>query len=122
MLATARANGKIEPDYEIPAAQRNNLPERIQARLQRWHDAGRLPDFPFGTDFTEDELAIVAALTRLKRSAAHPLELIKRLLGSAVEQVLDHKEVPERYLERMGLQEAHTLKDRLMRIVFVGNL
>ncbi len=52
LLATAKMNGKIELEYEIPQAQRNNRPEVIEAGLRRWHDAGLLPDFPLGTDFT----------------------------------------------------------------------
>ena len=122
LLATAKMNGKVELEYEIPQAQRNNRPEVIEARLQRWHDAGLLPDFPLGTDFTDDELVIVGALTRLQHSAGHPLALVKLLLDATVGQTLGHKEVPEQYLERMGLQDAHGLKDRLMRALFAGNL
>ena len=121
LLATAKMNGKIELEYEIPEAQRNNRPEVIETCLQRWHDAGLLPDFPLGSDFTDDELAIVGALTKLQHSAEHPLELVKLLLDATVGQALAHREVPERYLERMGLQDAHGLKDRLMRALFMGN-
>ncbi|MDR3455428.1 MAG: acetyl-CoA hydrolase/transferase C-terminal domain-containing protein [Rhodoferax sp.] len=121
LLATAKLNGKIELEYEIPDAQRNNRPDVIEAGLQRWHDAGLLPDFPLGTDFTDDELAIVGALTRLQHSVEHPLALVKLLLDATVGQALAHREVPERYLERMGLQDAHGLKDRLMRALFAGN-
>ena len=121
LLATAKMNGKIELEYEIPDAQRNNRPEVVESILQRGHDAGLLPDFPLGTDFTDDELIIVSALTRLQHSSEHPLELVKLLLDATVGQAMSHKEVPERYLERMGLQDAHGLKDRLMRALFAGN-
>ncbi len=122
LAAVAKANGKLDAGYDIPEAQRHNLPGRIDAALRPWHDEGLLPDFPLGTDFTDDELVIVGALARLKRSAEHPLELVKMLVESAVEQVFDHKEVPERYLDRMGFHEAHGLKDKLMRTLFVGNI
>ena len=81
-----------------------------------------LPDFPFGTDFTEDELVIVRSLARLTRSVEHPADLVATLVKSAIGQLLDSETVPERYLERMGMTEAHTLKDKLMRTLFVGNL
>ncbi len=69
-----------------------------------------------------DELVIFGALTRLQHSAEHPLELVKLLLDATVGQALGHKEAPERYLERLGLKDAHGLKDRLMRALFAGNL
>jgi hypothetical protein len=122
LLAAAKMNGKIELEYEIPAAQRNNRPEVVETRLRRWHEAGLLPDFPLSTDFTEDELVIVQALTRLQHSTEHPLELVKLVLNATMGQALGHQDAPERYLERMGLQDAHGLKDRLMRALFVGNL
>ena len=122
LVAIAKSNGKLNAAYEVPEVQRHNLPGRIDAALKQWRDEGLLPDFPLGTDFTDDELVIVGALTRLKRSVEHPLELVKMLIGSAVEQVLDHKNVPERYLDRMGFHEAHGLKDKLMRTLFVGNI
>ena len=122
LLAVAKLNGKIELDYEIPAAQRNNRPEVVETRLRHWREAGLLPDFPLGTDFTDDELAIVEALTRLRHSTEHPLELVKLLLHATIGQALGHQDTPERYLERMGLHDAHGLKDRLMRALFVGNL
>ena len=118
----AKSNGKLNAGYEIPEAQRHNLPGRIDAALKPWHDEGLLPDFPLGTDFTDDELVIVRALTRLKRSSEHPLELVKMLIGGAMEQLFDQSDVPERYLDRMGLHEAHGLKDKLMRTLFVGNI
>jgi len=125
LVAAAKANGKLDAGYEIPDALRHNLPGRIDAALKPWNHAsvgGLLPDFPLGTDFTDDELVIVRALTRLKRSSDHPLELVKMLIESAMEQVFDHKNVPERYLDRMGFHEAHGLKDKLMRTLFVGNI
>ena len=134
LVVAAKLNGKLDAGYEIPEAQRHNLPERIDAALKPWHEGEKgeqgdqhgkgslLPDFPLGTDFTDDELVIIRALTRLKRSSEHPLELVKMLIDGAMEQMFDQKEVPDRYLQRMGLQEAHGLKDKLMRTLFVGNL
>ncbi len=122
LAAMAKANGKLNASYEIPDAQRHNLPERIEKSLKPWHDEGLLPDFPLGTDFTDDELVIIRALARLKRSSEHPLELVKMLIESTVEQVFDQKDVPDRYLDRMGFHEAHGLKDKLMRTLFVGNI
>ena len=122
LLATAKANGKLETEYQIPQSCRRNLPEILERCLGGAATRTLLPDFPFGTDFTEDELVIVRSLARLKRSVEHPADLVATLVKSAIGQLLDSETVPERYLERMGMTEAHTLKDKLMRTLFVGNL
>ena len=122
LLATAKANGKLETEYQIPQSCRRNLPEILERCLGGAATRTLLPDFPFGTDFTEDELVIVRSLARLKRSVEHPAALVPTLLKPAAGQLLDSETVPERYLERMGMTEAHTLKDKLMRTLFVGNL
>lgn len=126
LVGEAKSNGKLTANYEIPEEQRSNLPEHVTTALEPWH--GVLPDFPLGTDFTDDELVIVNALTRLKHSSEHPLELAKSLIEGAMDTLFDSDdkdgsgEASDRYLKRMGLQEAHGLKDKLMRILFVGNI
>jgi len=107
--------GKLSADYMIPKIYRDNTPEALAARLESFQPS--LPAFPFGTDFTKDELAIVKALMALKASTENPLSLVKAVVNSVFK---DH-EVPQRYLERMGLEEAHGLKERVMRRLFMGN-
>lgn len=118
LLRVAKENGKIDRNYEIPASQRSNLPDIVESRMKPWRDLGLLPDFPFGTDFTADELTIVRALQKLKHATEHPLELVKMILGN----IFSEKQVPEKYLERMHLEEAHGIKLKLARKLFVGNL
>ncbi|HET8706686.1 MAG TPA: acetyl-CoA hydrolase/transferase C-terminal domain-containing protein, partial [Pseudomonadales bacterium] len=116
LAATAKANGKLQQDYEIPAHQRHNTPDILKQRLDKWK--AFMPDFPFGTDFTEDELTIVRALQKLKAASEHPLELIKQIFSNLFEE----KEVPAKYLERMKLDNPDSLKLKLARKLFVGNL
>ena len=118
LLAAAVENRKLAADYVIPEAQRHNLPEVLEARLRPWREKGLLPDYPFGTDFTEDELAIVRSLQKLKHSTEHPIEFMEVLFNSLVED----KHPPEKYLERMHFDQIHGLKDWLMKKLFVGNL
>ena len=80
--------------------------------------AGLLPDFPFGTELTEDELHIVRALKSLKHATHHPAELVVM----AVKSLWEGKEAPHAYLERLGLAEAHSFKDLFVRRLFAGNL
>jgi acyl-CoA hydrolase len=108
-------NGKLAADYVIPKIYQNNTPEALAERLQPFMKS--LPSFPFGTDFSKDELAIMKALQSLKSSKEHPLELVKSLINT----IIHDNDVPQRYLERMGFDDVHGLKDRLMKRLFMGN-
>jgi acyl-CoA hydrolase len=66
LLTEAKAAGKIERGYEIPAAHRDNTPARIEGALGPARRQGLFPDFPFGTDFTEAEQRLLPALQHLK--------------------------------------------------------
>jgi len=118
LVKQAKANGKLEADYEIPECFRHNLPEVIASKIKPWAEAGLLPDFPFGTDLTEDELHMVRAMKKLKHASHHPSEL----LTMAVKSLWEGKEAPPAYLERLGLAEVHSFKDRVIRRLFANNL
>lgn len=116
LVAVAKANGKLQENYEVPAHQRHNTPASQLQRLTKWK--AMMPDFPFGTDFTEDELTIARALQKLKAASEHPLELIKQIFSNLFEE----KEVPAKYLERMKLDQPDSLKLKLARKLLVGYL
>ncbi len=117
LASKAKSAGKLAKDWVIPEWASNNRPEALRQKLGPW--AGKeLGDFPFGTDFTEDELHIINALTQLKASVGHPIDLVKTLISS----VFRSDPVPERYLERMQLDHPQNLKQRLLRQLFSGNL
>lgn len=118
LVKQAKAHGKLEPDYDIPECFRHNLPEVIASKLKPWMDAALLPDFPFGTDLTEDELHMVRAMKKMKHASHHPAEL----LAMAVKSVWEGKEAPPAYLQRLGLAEVHSFKDRVIRRLFANNL
>ena len=94
----------------------------IEPALRDGKQSDLLPDYPYGTDFTEDELVIARALVRLKGLLAHPLALIGALFGLASSKLTGKTIDHQRYLARMGMTEAHTLKDKLIRALFVRNL
>ena len=118
LVKQAKSHGKLEADYSVPDRYRQNLPEVLEAKLHPWAEAGLLPDFPFGTDLTDDELHMVRAMKRIKHASQHPSEL----LTMAVKALWDDKEAPQAYLERLGLADAHSFKDLLIRRLFAGNL
>jgi acyl-CoA hydrolase len=118
LVKQAKAHGKLDPAYEVPERYRCNLPQVLEATLHPWAEAGLLPDFPFGTDLTADELKIVRALKKLKHASEHPTEL----LSLALKSFWEGKEAPPAYLERLGLADAHSFKDAVVRMLFAGNL
>lgn len=118
LVRQAKAQGKLPSRYEVPERYRRNLPQTLDATLRPWDESGLLPDFPFGTDFTDDELHIVRALNKLEHAGAHPLELVQMALRSLWED----KQAPAAYLERLGLTDAHSFRDLFLRRLFAGNL
>ena len=118
LVKQAKAHGKLEAGYEVPQCYRQNLPEALEAKLHPWAEAGLLPDFPFGTDLTDEELHMVRAMKKMKHAGNHPSEL----LTMAVKSLWEGKEAPQAYLERLGLADAHSFKDLLIRRLFSGSL
>jgi acyl-CoA hydrolase len=118
LIAQAKAHGKLEASYNLPERYAQNLPEVLEAKLHPWAEAGLLPDFPFGTDLTEDELRMVRAMKKIKHASEHPAEL----LTMTIKSLWEGREAPKAYLDRLGLTEAHSFKDLLIRRLFSGNV
>jgi hypothetical protein len=118
LVKQAKAQGKLDSGYQIPEHYRHNLPQALDDKLHPWAEAGLLPDFPFGTDLTDDELHIVRALKKMKHASHHPTEMV----SMAVKSLWEGKDAPHAYLERLGLAEAHSFKDLFVRRLFAGNL
>jgi len=67
LIKRAQKAGKLPDDFVLPELARHNTPRT----LQRWLAPHRalLPEFPFGTDFTEIEQVLLPALQTLSRHA-----------------------------------------------------
>jgi acyl-CoA hydrolase len=115
LLRQAKDAGKIARDYEIPATQRDNHPGRIETALKPLRDAGHLPDYPFGSDFTPVEQGLLPVLERLQ--AASRLDLV-RLAFAGLSAGPDDAEP----LGRLGLDRPNGLGDRLYRLLVRGAL
>jgi acyl-CoA hydrolase len=120
LLDEAKAAGKIGNDYQIPEAFRHNTPERLEQALAKFRKLGHFPPFPFGHDFTDEELVLGMALKKLKALSSDRLEMLKTLLVSTT-----HPHVPEQlqpYLERMDLEKPSHMKDKLEQLLLVEAL
>lgn len=119
LLRRAKDAGKIERGFELPAECRDNTPERIARALAPARDAGLLPMFPFGSDFTETEQRLMPALLTLKSASASPLRLAG-LLGRSL-RAAPSAEV-RKCLARMGLDRPSGPGERLYAALLRGAL
>jgi hypothetical protein len=108
----AKDAGKLPKSFEIPAAHRENFPERIAAALKPARDAGLLPTFPFGTDFTDVEQRLIPALQLLQEAQQSPL-LLPRMLWQGF--VRSTNPADEDCFARLGLDKPTTLSERVYR-------
>lgn len=114
LMAQAKANGKLDPAYEIPADQRHNLPEVLAAKLKPFKDKDLLPDFPFSCDLTPDELKIAKVLQRMKAIKDDKLAIAKALWAAR------GKQAPAGWLERMQLDNPGNFTERLTQKLFIA--
>ena len=115
LLRRAKDAGKIEPSFEIPKGASDNTPEAIAKALRPARDAGLLPPFPFGTDFTDTEQQLLPALRVLKGASRVQLAgLLIRGWSSGRDD--------RACLERMALDRPSGLKERLYAAIIRGAL
>ena len=112
LMRQAKDAGKLPKNFEIPSAHRENFSERITAALKPARDAGLLPTFPFGTDFTEVEQRLIPALQLLREASASPLRL-PALLWQGFVRKPDGADIE--CLARLGLDTPATLAERAYR-------
>lgn len=111
LMRQAKDAGKLPKAFEIPRAHRDNTPERIAFALRPAREAGLLPTFPFGSDFTDVEQRLIPALQVLGAASASPW-LLARLAWQGMTQP-DAADTPA--LARLGLDKPATFSDRLYR-------
>ncbi len=108
----AKAAGKLPKSFEIPAAHRENFPERIARALKPAREAGVLPSFPFGSDFTEVEQRLIPALQILQDAQRSP----RRLPGLLWQGLTGRPDAADsECLARLGLDRPATLSERAYR-------
>ena len=75
LACAAKDAGKLAKADEIRRERRENVPGRIAAVLKPAREAGLLPIFPFGSDFTDVEQRLIPALQILQEAQAVLLRL-----------------------------------------------
>ena len=112
LMRQAKDAGKLPAHYEIPAASRDNHPDRIAGALKPAREAGLLPSFPFGSDFTEVEQRLIPALQVLQDAQRTP----QRLPGMLWQGFFGEPDTADsECLARLGLDRPATLAERAYR-------
>ncbi len=113
LLREAKQAGKMPRDYQIPDMFRNNFPERLEDDMKSCREKGLFSPFPFGTDFTKEELVIGKALRKLKEKMA-----VKKFPVPTFKEAKKLVSVPEAarpYLERLKLDKPATGREKMMQ-------
>jgi hypothetical protein len=108
----AKDAGKLAKNFEIPAAYRENHPDRIVDALKPAREAGLLPSFPFGSDFTDAEQRLIPALQFLQDAQKSPQRL-PGLLWQGLTRSPDAAD--QECLARLGLDKPATFSERAYR-------
>jgi Acetyl-CoA hydrolase/transferase C-terminal domain len=109
LMRQAKDAGKLPKNFEIPAASRDNHPERITAALKPAREADLLPSFPFGSDFTDVEMRLIPALQILQDAQRVP----RRLAGLLWQGFVGSPDAADaECLARLGLDKSATWAER----------
>ena len=103
MTATEAAAEQYQ--YQLLVTQ-----ERLQRALGGVYASATLPVFPFGTDLTQEEVALADSLRQVKELAEDPGEFVYTMLRALVHRVDEHKAEP--FLKRIGLQHPNSRRRR----------
>ena len=97
LVERAKSVGLLAQDWQVPPAHRSNTPDALSGWVGR--HAEILPDYPFGTDFTEIEQRLLPALARLKAASSDKRSLAGLIWASITAP--PHPQEAEA-MERMG--------------------
>lgn len=119
LLKRAQKAGKVSADFRLPPEWSNNTPASVRAVVSTSDDADQFPAFPFGRDFTDDELTLGKALKALKAATATRRGKLATLLQAV--RARDSHDRFGQLLERMGLKTPKGWREHLdQRLVIHG--
>ena len=107
---------KLDDKWQIPQQFCNNTSAQLKVKFAELKDKGYFPQFPFGSDFSEEELHIIKALTYLKNNTGSTFAKIK-LLGKAFFTKIDTQK-QQNYFIRMNLQQPQSKEEKLAQKLF----
>lgn len=117
LLKKAKEAKKVPDHYEIPEEYRNNYPEKYEPILKKYQTEGYFKPFPFGTDLTDNEIALGGSLKAMKALAqGSPLKMVGGLVAELFKST-PGKAKP--FLEMMQLDKPSSLKEKVLKKMIV---
>lgn len=117
LLRVAKSNKKVGAGVSLDAKWQNNSALNLQERLSTFVQEGLLPDYPFGSDFSELEQRLIPILQTLKSSSGSRWQMLKLISkGLFTEQIKGS----ESLLDRLGLSQPKSLSDKITRWALLG--
>ncbi len=108
---------KLPANFVIPAAWAANTASQLSARIKSARSEGVLPDYPFGSDFNDIELRLLAGLGWLKSATSSALKW-PQVASALISPGCEDRES----LARMGLAKPNSVKERLLARMLTGAL
>lgn len=115
IIKEAKLHGKLAPDFELAPEYRQNNPQKLDAMLKPFQADGHFVAFPFGTDFTADEIAIGGSLKVL--TAKKKPAIMKGLAKEWFKSIPPHAEP---YLKRMNLDKPKNRQEKIMQKIILS--
>ncbi len=111
LRTTAIQYNKLDKAWQIPESFRYNTAQNLNKTFASFKQQGYFPHYPFGSDFTDDELVIIKALTYLKFNTKTTLSKLKLVVKAYFHK--SHKEQIKPYLQRMDLLNPVSREEKL---------
>lgn len=121
LVAEAMRAGKLPRNFVIPEGWRRNTPEHIAAMLAPFQTRGLFGQFPFGSDFSDEELQLLPAMRWLKQQSASGVRGLMHI-AAAVAAPGYVNEASTAALERMQLAKPKGIREWLLARLVRGAL
>jgi hypothetical protein len=113
LSAQAKVDGKLRRDFVIPPEWRRNTPRHIAEALHPLRARGLFAAFPFGSDFTAEELQLLPALKILRRVSVSKPKMAAFLLQALVAG--GPRDADRPLLERLGLAQVRGGREWMLK-------
>ncbi|GGC81309.1 acetyl-CoA hydrolase/transferase C-terminal domain-containing protein [Marinobacter halophilus] len=120
LLAQAKKAGKVAADFKLPVHWCQNTPGNVAQALKAGGKGDWFPAFPFGRDFTDEELKLGKALKGLKAATATPRGKLATLWQAM--KAKDEEGHYDTLIDRMGLKKPSGLRNKLDRKLVIHGL
>lgn len=113
LLKKAKEKKKLPADARIDPLFRNNYPEAIEGTLRPFKKEGCFPVFPYGCEYTKEELVLGKALRGLKSKMSFDTFEFPSLSGLG--KIARPPASARPYLQRLDLDKPANTKEKVMQ-------